>query len=209
MLPSLAMARQERTLRADAARNHQRIIDAALSAFQDAGPGVTLDEIADRAELSVATLYRRFRNRDQVVSAVLDHVLSTEIEPVAAAHTDDAWLDLVGLLSTAVDSLAQHRGLLSAARESRTFDVESVHRCANSLHQMLQRAIAAGVVRPELEVRDLAAVIVMTLSTIHPEDPAGADRERYLALLLDGLRPSPRRLPPPSAHDVPGAGEHR
>lgn len=195
----------ERTLRADAARNHQRIIDAALTAFEDAGPDVTLDEIADRAAVSVATLYRRFRNRDQVVSAVLDHVLSTEIEPVAAAQSGDAWRDLAGLLDTAVTSLAEHRGLLAAARESRAVDVESVQRCANSLHQLLQRAIAAGVVRPELEVRDLAAVIVMTLSTVHPADPEGVDRRRYLALLLDGLRPSPDALPPPSTHDMPGA----
>ncbi|RRO14231.1 TetR/AcrR family transcriptional regulator [Saccharopolyspora rhizosphaerae] len=194
----------ERTLRADAARNHQRIVDAALAAFEDVGPNVTLDEIAERAELSVATLYRRFRNRDQVVRAVFDHVLSTEVEPVAAAHTDDPWHDLTGLLATAVESLARHRGLLAAARETHAFDVDSVQRCANSLQQMLQRATAAGAVRPELEVRDLAAVIVMTLSTVHPDDPGGVDRRRYLALLLDGIRPSRETLPPPSTHEVPG-----
>ncbi|WP_406691605.1 helix-turn-helix domain-containing protein [Saccharopolyspora sp. ID03-671] len=189
----------ERTLRADAARNHQRIVDAALAAFEDAGPDVTLDEIADRAAVSVATLYRRFGNRDEVVRAAFDHVLTTEVEPVADARTDDAWHHLTDLLRTAVDSLARRRGLLAVAREARVVDVESVQRCANSLRRMLDRAIAEGVVRPELEVRDLAAVIFMVLSTVHPDDPEGRDRRRYLALLIDGLRPSQDVLPPPSA----------
>ncbi|SFS97024.1 transcriptional regulator, TetR family [Saccharopolyspora flava] len=186
-------------MRADAARNHQRIVDAALAAFEDAGPAVTLEEIADRAAVSVATLYRRFGNRDQVVRAAFDHVLSTEVEPVADARTDDAWHDLTGLLSAAVDSLSRRQGLLAVTREARVADVESVQRCVNSLRRMLDRAIEAGVVRPELEVRDLAAVISMTLSTVHPDDPEGLDRRRYLALLVDGLRPSPDTLPPPSA----------
>lgn len=83
-------------------------------------------------------------------------------------------------------------------RETRVFDVESVRR-------MLHRTIAAGVVRPETGIRDLAAVIVMTLSTVHPAAPGGADRKRYPALLIDGLRPAAKPLPSPSAHDMPGA----
>lgn len=57
-----------------------------LAGFDDADPDVTLDEVADRAALRVATLHRRFRNRDQVVRAML----STEAEPVTTAHTDHA-----------------------------------------------------------------------------------------------------------------------
>src|SRR4051812_43761789 len=86
-----AMTRQERALRADAARNYERIVGAAVVAFEEVGPEVTLEEIAGRAAVSVATVYRRFRTRDQVVRAALDHVLNTEIEPMAAAHTGDPW----------------------------------------------------------------------------------------------------------------------
>ncbi|MER5388439.1 helix-turn-helix domain-containing protein [Saccharopolyspora sp. NPDC002686] len=199
------MASQERALRADAARNYERIVGAAIVAFEEVGPEVTLEEIAGRAAVSVATVYRRFRTREQVVRAVLDHVLTTEIEPMAAAHTDDPWRDLVGLLETAIEALAGHRVLLAVARESPKFDLESMHRCVHSMQLLLRRAIEAGVVRPELEVRDLAAVIVMTLATVHPGDPHGADRKRYLALLLDGLRASSETLPPPSSHDLPGS----
>ncbi|MFI9847793.1 hypothetical protein ACIHFD_63025 [Nonomuraea sp. NPDC051941] len=73
---------------------------------------------------------------------------------------------------------------------------------------MLRRAIDAGVVRPELLPRDLTVITVMSLATVHPGDPQGEDRRRYLALLIDGLRPSPVTLPHPhrmtsSSHPAP------
>jgi AcrR family transcriptional regulator len=51
-------------VRADAARNHERIVGAAVLAFEELGPEATLEEIAVRADLSVMTVYRRFRTRD-------------------------------------------------------------------------------------------------------------------------------------------------
>lgn len=167
---------------------------------------MTLEEVAQRADVNVATVYRRFGARDQLVRAVLDHVLTAEIEPLAAIHTDDPWRDLVGMLDAATDVLARRQVTLALARECAAFDVDSVYRCLSSMDRLLSRAIDAGLTRPELEVRDLAAVIVMTLATAHSDDPHGADRKRYLALLVDGLRAGPASLPPPSAHGFPRHG---
>ncbi|WP_345600216.1 TetR/AcrR family transcriptional regulator [Saccharopolyspora rosea] len=192
-------------MRADAARNYERIVDAAVVAFEEAGPAVTLGEIARRADVSVATVYRRFRARDQLVRAVFDHVLSTEVEPALGVGTGDPWRDLVGALEATVAVLARRQVVLSLARESKAFDVDSVRQCLRTLEHLLRRAIDAGAVRPELEVRDLAAVLVMALATVHPGDPRCADPRRYLALLADGLRPSQATLPPPSSHDFPAA----
>lgn len=202
------MATQGRTLRADAARNYQRIVGVAVQAFEEIGPEVTLEEIARRAEVSVMTVYRRFRARDELVRAVLDHVLTTEIQPMAAAHTEDPWRDLVDVLGASIDVLAQRQVILSLARESDAFDVESVHRYLRSLERLLRRAVEAGVVRPELEIRDLAAVIVMVLATVRLGDPDGAGRRRYLALVVDGLRISPTPLPPPPAREFPGSAAY-
>jgi AcrR family transcriptional regulator len=199
------MATPGRTLRADAARNYGRIVGAAVLAFEQLGPEVTLEEIAARADLSVATVYRRFRARDQLVRAALDHVLATEVEPITAVHTDDPWRDLVGVLEATIDVLARRPVALALARECDVFDVESVHRFLRSMDRLLRRAIDAAGVRPELEVRDLAAIIVMVLATMHPGDPDGADPRRYLALLADGLRPAPITLPPPASHEIPGS----
>ncbi|MDX3510843.1 TetR/AcrR family transcriptional regulator [Streptomyces caniscabiei] len=198
------MATDRRTLRADAARNYQRIVGVAVTAFEELGPEVTLEEIARRADVSVMTVYRRFRARDQLVRAVLDHVLTTEVQPMTAAHTDDPWRDLVNVLEASIDVLARRQVILSIARESDAFDVEGVRHYLSSLERLLRRAVEAGVVRPELEVRDLAAVIVMVLATVRPSDPDGADRRRNLALVVEGLRVSPTTLPP-SSRQAPGA----
>jgi len=188
----------DRTMRADAARNHERIVVAAAAAFEEVGAGVALDEVARRAGVGVATLYRRFRNREQLVRAVFEHVVATEILPATSVGTDEPWRDLVGTLEALVGSLASHRTVLALAHEAGAIDVDMVDTCLTSLDRLLHRAMDAGLVRPELRARDLAAVVVMSLATVHDKDPEGADRRRYLALLVDGLRPAPGVLPPPS-----------
>ncbi|APU13246.1 MULTISPECIES: TetR/AcrR family transcriptional regulator [Actinoalloteichus] len=186
----------EQVLRADAARNYERIVVAAGRAFEEAGPAVTLEEVARRAGVGVATVYRRFRSRDQLVRAVFTHLL-TEVEP-AAVETDDPWQDLVGFLHATVDVLAGREVILALAREADSIDVRVFDRCVRLISRLVQRAVAAGLVRPELEARDVAAVIVMILAVVHPDDVDGADRRRYLTLLTDGLRPAPTTLPPAS-----------
>jgi AcrR family transcriptional regulator len=190
------------SLRADAARNYDRIVDAAGRAFEEIGPAVTLDEVARYAGVSAATLYRRFGNRDQLVRAVFEQLVTTELEPAADVQTDDPWQDLVTSIEASLDVLAGRQVVVGLARDTRAVDVENLHRYTRSFERLLQRAVGAGLVRPELQVRDLAAVMVMALATVHPQDPDGADRNRYLALLLEGMRPSPRTLPAPSTHHV-------
>ncbi|GAA3545922.1 TetR/AcrR family transcriptional regulator [Amycolatopsis ultiminotia] len=180
-------------LRGDAARNYERIVAAAGRTFEETGPAATLEDVAKRAGVGVATVYRRFRNRDQLVRAVFEQILTTVTEP---RETGDPWRDLTGSLEATVDLLARRQVVLALARETDAIDVESVQRYLAAGDRLLGRAIDAGVVRPELRGRDLAAVIVMALATVHPGDRKGADRKRYLALLIDGLRPGPAALPP-------------
>ncbi|MEV4112117.1 helix-turn-helix domain-containing protein [Nonomuraea sp. NPDC049695] len=199
------MTGRERGLRADAARNYERIVGAAVATFEDIGPEATLEEIAERAEVSVMTLYRRFRNRDQLIRAVFDHVLATEIEPMTTVHTDDPWRDLVGALETAIEVLVRRRAIHSLALEFRAFAAETGQRFLGSLEPLLRRAIDANMVRQELELRDVVAVIIMTMATVHSEDLAGAGRRRYFALLAEGLRPSAITLPPLPPAEPEGA----
>ncbi|MEJ8277917.1 TetR/AcrR family transcriptional regulator [Pseudonocardia spirodelae] len=191
-----------RPLRADAARNHRRIVETAAAAFESDGADVPLEEIARRAGVGVATLYRRFRTRDVLVRAVLEDVFSAEIEPTAAAGDGDPWADLAGSLGRAVDAIAGRRTILQLAREAGAFDVESVQRYGATLARLLERAREAGAVRPELTPRDLSAVLVMALAVAEgsdaPGSASGEDRARFLALLLDGLRPGHPPLPPSS-----------
>jgi AcrR family transcriptional regulator len=184
----------ERGLRLDAARNQERIVAAAAAAFAQLGADVTLEEVARRAGVGVATVYRRFRNRDQLVRAVVEHVLAAEIEPVAVAETADPWCDLAATLEATVSAVAAHRQVIRLAQAVGAIDVDMVDRYFGHLDRLLTRARAAGLVRPELEPRDLAAAVVMVLATARGGPEAG-DWHRYLALVLDGMRPSAGRLP--------------
>jgi AcrR family transcriptional regulator len=191
----------ERGLRLDAARNQERIVAAAAAAFAEIGADVTLEEVARRAGVGVATVYRRFRNRDQLVRAVVAHVLTAEIEPVAAVETDDPWRDLAATLEASVAAVAVHRDVVALAHSAGAIDVDVVDRYLHRLDRLLGRARAAGLVRPELEPRDVAVAVVMVLATVHrsrdggDDGKAGGDWRRYLALLLDGMRPAPVPLP--------------
>ena len=183
-------------LRADAARNHRKIVEAAAEAFESDGPDVPLEEIARRAGLGVATLYRRFRTREQLVRAVVEELFAAEVEPTADVDTGDPWEDLTGALTRALDVIAGRTVILKLARAWAAYDVDTVHRYGRALGRLLERAREAGVVRPELTVRDLSAVLVMAMTVARHGDPGGADRRRYLALLIDGMRPAPDPLPP-------------
>lgn len=191
-----------RDLRVDAARNHERIVLAAGRAFEEVGPAVSLEEVARRAGVGVATVYRRFGNRDLLVRAVFEHMFSTEIEPAAAVETDDPWHDLAAALTATVTALAGHQVMLGLAREAAAIEVDTVERYLRSLRRLLDRARNAGVVRAELLSRDLAAVVVMALATARHAQPDSLDLRRYLALLLDGLRPASTTLPPPAAQSL-------
>jgi AcrR family transcriptional regulator len=182
-----------RTLRPDAARNQERIVAAAAEAYALLGAEVTLEEVARRAGVGVATVYRRFRNRDQLMRAVVAHVLTAEIEPVASAETDDPWQDLVATIEASVAAVAAHRELMALARAAGGIDVEVVDRFLHRLDRLLSRARAAGLVRPEIEPRDVAVVVVMVLATVRKGGEGGW--RRYLALVLDGMRPAPQALP--------------
>ena len=184
----------ERALRLDAARNQERIVAAAAQAYAQLGADVTLEEVARRAGVGVATVYRRFRNRDQLIRAVVTHVLSAEIEPVAAVETDDPWRDLAATVEATVAAVAAHHEVVALAHQAGGIDVDTVDRYLHRLDRLLTRARAAGLVRPELEPRDVTMAVVMVLATVrHGEDDGGW--RRYLALLLDGMRPAPVPLP--------------
>ena len=190
----------ERGLRLDAVRNQERIVVAAAAAFAELGADVTLEEVARRAGVGVATVYRRFRNRDQLVRAVVAHVLTAEIEPVAEIETDDPWRDLAATLEASVAAVAAHSEVVALAHAAGAIDVDVVDRYLHRLDRVLTRARAAGLVRPELEPRDLAVAVMMVLATVRKVDRDGCGDEgggwrRYLALLLDGMRPAPTRCP--------------
>ena len=191
----------ERFRRADARRNSERIVRAAIAAFRDRGRPVSLEDVARRAEVGVATVYRLFGGREGLIRAAFDTYFAEEVEPpaVAARAAGDPRRGLIDALTAAVMTLSAHRHLLSAAREAGVVYIDTGERFLDQLRDVLAAAQRDVTVRADLVGRDLAAIVVMGLATAHPGDAGGADQRRYLALLLSALRPSEDNLPPPSA----------
>lgn len=92
-------------LRADAARNRAQILAAARAAFRESGTAVPLDEIARRAGVNIATLYRRFPDRDALITQVVVDGFSLVLDTARAAAGNSA------------DGPARSRGILPARHD--------------------------------------------------------------------------------------------
>jgi AcrR family transcriptional regulator len=182
-------------LRADAARNHLRIMTAAATAFEEGGPGVSLDDIARRAGVGIATLYRRFGTREDLVKAVAEHVFAAEIATAIVADGPDPWADIVATITRTIDAFAAHPVLVSLAREHAVMGMDTMAAYRAAVDRVLERAKDAGVVRADLHASDLKAVVVMGLAIAQKSDCGGGAHSRHLTLLVDGLRPTGVPLP--------------
>ena len=164
---------QRMTLRADAQRNLDRLLDVAGACFAEQGLDVSIDEIARRAGVGHGTVFRNFPTKDALVEAVLNERMH---ELAAAAHAaldePDAWDGFAGFFRYVAALYADNLAL-----------VEGLERCAGSpekadlsaaVEQLVKRAQRAGVLR-----RDVSAEDVMMLV------PTAA---RYPEIVLDGLR---------------------
>ncbi|MDT0268266.1 TetR/AcrR family transcriptional regulator [Streptomyces sp. DSM 44915] len=194
-------------LRADAARNRQRIVLAAREAIVEYGPEVALDEIARRAGVGNATLYRHFPNRRSLLLQVLIHVndriteraqqaLEAEHDPFEALSrlVLDSAEERVGGLCRLLGFGIDHADPALLASRDRALAVTE---------ELLGRAHASGQLRPDVGTGDLL-VAVSRLTTSVPGTTCGDDTvlaRRHLQIFLDGLRTPPRsQLPGSKTH---------
>jgi AcrR family transcriptional regulator len=187
------MPATERPLRADAERNRRLILQAAAAVIAREGVDAPVEAIAREAGLGMGTLYRRFASKDDLVRAILaeraEHALA-DLE--AAAAPDDPWEALAASVRALAARFAEDQGLLDAVAEGggRHALLEVRSRLLDALSPVLDRARAAGVVRADVTVTDLlplASIVTRVPASAREADPRVW--ERYLAIVLDGLRP--------------------
>ncbi|MET9733192.1 helix-turn-helix domain-containing protein [Streptomyces sp. NPDC006458] len=192
-------------LRADALRNRERIVSAAREMFVEFGPDVPLDEIARRAGVGNATVYRNFPDRDALVREVVCSVMDRTVAAAedALAETGDAFEALERFTHTAADErISALCPMVQSTFDKNHPDLEAARlRCEELVEAIMDRAREAGQLRPDVGFGDLM-VAVAQLS----RPPAGAacldtDRfvHRHLQLLLDGLRAPARSTLPGTA----------
>jgi AcrR family transcriptional regulator len=176
--------------RRDAQRNREAILDAARELFADSAD-VPLYEVARRAGVGQATLYRHFPDRDDLAAALIAEAFERE-EQVATEHEGDPDALFVLLRSIVQNitsfaplaELALTNGALGAALE--------IHRrrLGALLKRPLRDAKAAGTVRRDLTVDDLFLMMLMVRGALTGADGAAARAAaagRALTLALDGI----------------------
>lgn len=166
--------RYPRPLRADAARNVEKIVRAARDVYAEQGPEVPLDEIARRAGVGIATLFRRFPDKAALLRAVLDQQFTQDVLPaIDRALTDeDARRGLTTVIEAALTSAADEHHVLTAARNAGIFTAETSARFFDALDPVVVRGQRDGVIRADLVPDDLKRVMGMLVSVLWTMDPA-------------------------------------
>jgi AcrR family transcriptional regulator len=185
----------ERPLRRDAERNRQRILAAAATVFTERGLDATLDEVARVAGVGVGTVYRRFPDKESLVTELfrdrVDALVTVAEEACAAA---DPWLGLASYLEFAAAAMAGDQGLRELMMFG-AYDREQVCYAGDRMRpvvtRLVERAQASGDLRPDFAATDVKLISVM-LGSVADYAAAVAPEvwRRYLVMLLDGLRPA-------------------
>jgi len=180
-------------LRQDAQRNRERILEAAREAFKEHGLDAPLDEIARRARVGIATLYRRFPTRDALIEEVfVDGIRSFEQLAEDALQIEDPWTAFSTFIEQMCERQTENWGLkdLMCMRfpDSKLMEVKR-KRARTTVLRLLARAQAEGAVRADVTPEDIEFVFWSNGRIVEAtRDVAPNVWRRNLALMLDAFR---------------------
>jgi AcrR family transcriptional regulator len=182
-----------RTLRVDAQRNRERILEVAKEAFTRSGADTSLDDIAKQAGVGPGTLYRHFPTREELLVAVY----RTEMEKLAAAEQKlaatlppidalRAWLLLF------VDAVAAKQ-IIAPALNTLIGDPKKVFEASHAqtweaIRALVKRAIKSGDIRRDLDPIDLLRALIGVANVASSPDWQQSAR-RLVDILITGSRP--------------------
>lgn len=197
MAPEPAQASPQRP-RADAVRNRESVLSAATRVFAASDTEPSMREVARRAGVGIATLYRHFPTRQALVEAVYrDQVVRLSsgarslLEEHPPARALRLWMDLFA------DWLATKHGmtdtLLAMIDTGEISLAHSRDELLSAVATILDAGAAAGEIRPDTSPEDVTAALLGLLAVCANRAQREQQAERLLDLLMDGLRPQPAR----------------
>lgn len=181
-------------LRADAARNRERILATARLAVAAGDLSLQLNDIARRAGMGVGTVYRHFPTRRALVEALADAAFTSLLDDARATNQhDDAWTAVETLLrSLLVRQLTDpaFAEVISTGPDQDADQHTTAHReeFAELARNALERARRANTLRPGLTDDDLRHLVCGTAFALRMGDLSDARIDRYVQILLDGIR---------------------
>jgi AcrR family transcriptional regulator len=186
-------------LRADAVRNRAHVLAAARDVFVEHGAEAALDEVARRAGVGIATLYRRFPDREALQRAVALDVLAQAGEAARLAEIEepDAWRALGRYMHAAID--LRISAVMPALLGRISFEDEEFTRARDAATGPVLRIIEAGQragqLRPDIAFGDIGLLLVRLSRPLPGPFPRETDlllAHRHLDLFLAALRSDQR-----------------
>ena len=181
-----------RPLRADAQRNYDAIVQAALEVFAEQGTQGSLDEIATRAGVANATLYRRFPTREDLLVAALRHRMA-ELHEIAVllSISDDPGGALQEWFVHVATHLRTWRGLPDSIARALGGDGSPLSHACQPLEdwtdQLLARSTLTGFTRADLDPHDVFTLVASLAWAADTRGDSQQDLDRMVQLVLDGL----------------------
>lgn len=182
---------QSDALRKDAAENREKLLAAARRLFATHGTEAPLETVAAEAGVGIATLYRRFPTREELLAAVVEQELEEYVrETERALEVDEAWVGFTSFLTAMCDLQASQPGLCHAPylELSNAARVAALReRLAALTAQHIERAQAEGSLRPDVTPYDVLLLASANAGVIGAAaEPAALTR--YRELMFDALR---------------------
>jgi AcrR family transcriptional regulator len=193
----------QRPLRSDAERNRRLVLEAAAQAFAEEGLDVGMAEIARRAGVGNATVFRRFATKDALVEAIIDEKIAELIAAAqSAVEVQDPWGALVAFLETSAALQARDRGFFQATERHLVEHPDQLRRfrsILDAVDPLVERAQRVGALRDDVTTLDLMSLVKGCVACVPPSPLRTDGWRRYLSLVLDALRPAaatPLPIPP-------------
>jgi AcrR family transcriptional regulator len=171
-------------LRSDAQRNRERVIEAARDVFAEQGLEASTNEIARRAGVGVATLFRRFPTRDDLIAAAFAAKMTAYSVAIDEALADpDPWNGFCGYIERVCQMQADDRGfadvLTMTFPTAKAFEEER-NQSAHKLTELLDRAKAAGRLRQDFAHQDVPLILMANAGVVTATRDAAPDAWRRL-----------------------------
>ncbi|MGP4011444.1 TetR/AcrR family transcriptional regulator [Streptomyces sp. 4N124] len=195
-------------LRSDAERNRERITVAARKVFARDGLGASMASVAREAGVGIATMFRRFPTKEELVDAVFIDRMDAYADAVAVALEDpDPWHGFVGYIEAACAMQAADSGFADVL--TTTFPTaKALERRRNEAYEgmveLISRAKATGRLREDFDSSDLVLLHMANAGVVNATGDAAPDAWRRVVALLVQSFEAPARAPLPASpgHDA-------
>ena len=177
--------------RADARRNHAKVLEAARHEFSKRGLDAQMDEIARRAGVGVGTVYRHFPTKEDLLQALADERFQGLADAATAAlAAEDAWDGFVEFMTFSARTMADDRSLAQAMGEHPGLCASAAERSrlGELTAELVARVQAEGRLRADIVAEDIPALVcgigrAVDAGSGEPTMPW----DRYLKIILAGL----------------------